>query len=49
MRLKVKKRNGNVVPFDSEKIEVAIQKAYTEVKGHEMSKMVVGDIISQML
>lgn len=49
MRLKVKKRNGNVVRFDSEKIEVAIQKAYTEVKGHEMSKMVVGDIISQIV
>ena len=49
MRLKVKKRDGNVVQFDSEKIEVAIQKAYTEVKGHEMSKMVVGDIIGQIV
>lgn len=49
MKLKVKKRNGNVVRFDSEKIEVAIQKAYTEVKGHEMSKMVIGDIISQIV
>ncbi|MCM1277260.1 MAG: ATP cone domain-containing protein, partial [Lachnospiraceae bacterium] len=31
MNLKVKKRDGTIVPFDKEKISTAISKAYIEV------------------
>ena len=49
MKLQIKKRTGELVPFDKEKIETAICKAWHEVYPHEQSKPFYGKEIADMV
>ena len=49
MELQIRKRTGELVPFDKEKIETAICKAWHEVYPHEQGKPFYGQEIADMV
>ena len=46
--MKVQKRDGRIVPYDAEKIRIAIQKANAVVEAGERARLIVPYLVASL-